>query len=83
MNYKWVLMGIRPTIGNELQMDLKNALEGAMNTTSVLESYSTFSRPLGLRSHRMSIPFLAHSAMELLDPCPVVRLIRFVNTDTL
>eukprot|EP00253_Pinus_taeda_P035677 PITA_35677 len=58
--------GMLLTIRNESQikMDLRNALKGAMNT-SVLESYSTLSG--GLRSDSMAIPFLAQSAMELLD----------------
>lgn len=57
--------------GSPLEIDLRNALKGVMNTTSVLESYSTFSGTIGLRSDSMAIPFLARSAIELLDNYPV------------
>jgi hypothetical protein len=50
----------------EMRSELEDALEGVMETTSELESYSTFSGTLGLSSHRMAIRSLVKSAMLLL-----------------
>nr|ABK25048.1 unknown [Picea sitchensis] len=50
----------------EERTDLVNALEGVMETTSEMESYSTFSGSVGLSRHRIPIHSLVQSAMELL-----------------
>lgn len=50
----------------EIREELKETLEGVMETTSEMESYSTFSGSVGVSRHRLPISSLVQSAMELL-----------------
>eukprot|EP00253_Pinus_taeda_P012890 PITA_12890 len=49
-----------------MRSELEVALKGVLETTSELESYSTFSGSMGLSRHRLPIQSLVESAMELL-----------------
>lgn len=51
----------------EKRSELEEALEGVLETTSEMESYSTFSGCVGLGRHRVPIHSLVQSAMELLE----------------
>lgn len=50
----------------EMIIELKETLEAVMETTSEMESYSTFSGSVGVSRHRLPISSLVQSAMELL-----------------
>jgi hypothetical protein len=63
-----LLIGVMEMDGATIEMrsELEGALKGVMETTSELESYSTFSGSVGLSRHRLPIQSLVQSAMELL-----------------
>eukprot|EP01018_Ginkgo_biloba_P010947 Gb_17549 [translate_table: standard] len=50
------------------RLELEMALEGVMETTSEMESYSTFSGSVGLSRHGITIYSLVESTMDLLHP---------------
>ena len=50
----------------EARRELEGALEGVADTTSEMESYSTFSGSVGLSRHRIPISSLVQYAMELI-----------------
>lgn len=54
------------SLTTEMLIELKETLEAVMETTSEMESYSTFSGSVGVSRHRLPISSLVQSAMELL-----------------
>eukprot|EP00253_Pinus_taeda_P016435 PITA_16435 len=59
-------VAIISSLNMEMTSELETALEAVMETTSELESYSTFSGSVGLSRHRLPISSLVESAMDLL-----------------